>query len=203
MSESKKPESKFGGMDAGTPTTPVAQHEALIKELERILGFRIELLNVFGGSLDTVENGYRLMKEQMADIIKDRPVSVQPHEAQSVGKLFDILVEFALYRELTPIFRDFAYALYSLGRHWNENTVKDQNLLNNMTVVAKVVRDMRTHDETMDLLRKLIDKGREIYRYEPPAFKLSEHYFKTLTGKVQIEEEQAEIPEEKPKTTKG
>lgn len=183
-------ESKFGGMDAGTPTTPTAQHEALIKEIERILGFRMDLLSVFGGSLDAIENGYRLMKEQMGNIIKDRPVSVQPHEAQSIGRLFDILVEFVLYRELTPIFRDFAYVLCTLGRNWNDNTIKDRNLNNNITVVAKVVRDIRTVDETMDLLKKLIEKGREVYRYEPPAFKLSEHYFKTLTSGVEEEETQ-------------
>jgi len=193
---------EFGGMDAATPTTPAAQHKALIKEIERILGFRSDLLAVFGGSLDAVENGYRLMKEQMADIVRDVPVSVQPHEAQSVGRLFDILVEFALYRELTPIFRDFAYVQCTLGKNWNDNTVKDKNLQNNITVIAKIVRDMRTHDETMDLLRKLIDKGRDIYLYEPPAFKLSEHYFKTLTGipvEEETEEKQPETPEEKPK----
>lgn len=183
--------SDFGGMDAGTPTTPVTQHKALIVELERILGFRMELLTTFGGSLDAIENGYRLMKEQMASIIKDKPVSVQSHEAQCIGRLFEILVDFALYRELSPIYRDFAYALCTLGRNWNDNTVKDKNLSNNITVVAKVVRDKLTLDETMNLLRKLIDKGRDIYTYEPPAFKLSEHYFNTLTSRP-VEEEKEE-----------
>lgn len=198
-------ESKFGGMDAGTPTTPAAQHEALIKEIERILGFRMELLSTFGGSLDAIENGYRLMKEQVENITKDRPVSVQPHEAQSIGRLFDILVEFVLYRELTPVFRDLAYTLCTLGRNWNDNTIQDKNLNNNITVVAKIVRDIRTVDETMDLLKKLIEKGREVYGYEPPSFTLSEHYFKTLMGqtvKEETEEKQPEIPEEKPKKKK-
>lgn len=192
-------ESKFGSMDARVPTTPSTQHKALIQEIERILGFRNELLNTFSGSLDVIENGYRLMKEQMENIVNDRPVSVKQHEAQSIGRVFDILVEFVLYRELTPIFRDLVYALCILGRNWNDNTINDKNLSTNITIVAKLVRDIKTIDETMDLLKKLIEKGREIYGYEPPAFALSEHYFKTIQEqniKEETEEKQSETIEE-------
>jgi len=192
MSKNQNQEKKeYGGMDARTPTTPATQHQALIKEIERILGFRKDLIATFGGSLDSMENGYRLMKEHAALIIKDEPVSVQPHEAQIIGRLFDILVDFVLYRELPLVFRDFAHALCTLGRNWNTNTINDKNLHNNITIIAKVVRDLKTVDDTMDLLRKLIEKGNQIYLYEPPAFKLSEHYFKTLT-QAPIEEEQPE-----------
>lgn len=196
MSENQE-KREFGGMDARTPTTPATQHQALIKEIERILGFRKELIKTFGGSLDTVENGYRLMKEHAAIIIKDEPVSVLPHEAQIVGRLFDILLDFVLYRELPQIFRDLAHALCTLGRNWNNNTVNDKNLHNSITVIAKVVRDLKTVDETMDLLRKLIEKGNQTYLYEPPAFKLSEHYFKTLTT-APVEEQPVEPIKEEP-----
>lgn len=169
---SKRPEINQAYLDAFRRNT---------NAIRGIFTYKKELWNVFGKiGLESLERTFKLITNHMNLLAKDQEVKVSGQERQSVTRALNTLKQVAISKPMPTIYIDLTKELIKLINNWNRNTIQAGDLSRDIVLIDRIITAKTTLDESIKILRHILDRLKKVSEYTPPAIELSKHYLKIL-----------------------
>lgn len=156
------------------------KYQETVGSIKKLFGFDLALKKVFGPRLDKVKGVFELLQRQMNELAEDKAVEASGEEKSRVKEVADLFLSIAVNEPITPIFRDLSKFYLLLMFNWNKELGKRPDIEKQISTSQKIVMAEMTMLDTIDLLKYLLKRGRDMKNWTPPAFELSRHYLETL-----------------------
>ena len=114
----------------------------------------------------------KLMESDRVQIARDDPSKVR----RNLNSLMGVFVKDPLPKFVI----DFTWGFTRLAYNWNKQLAKSQQIDNLARSLFRLLRNERTLQDSEDVLRQLIERGRRQLQSTPPSWELSRHYLKSL-----------------------
>jgi len=95
---------------------------------------------------------------------------------QTINYLKGIIIEDPITQE----FADFADNWCLFVFNWNNNVLKNDDLGKDTVFIQKALKQHFTIIETIDVMKRMNKKFKEINNWNPPAFEVAKHYINYL-----------------------
>ena len=163
--------------------------------------YESDLRQVFGDRLPVIRKAFEIMEGQMNNLAKDEKIEASGEEKSSIKEAVNLFLDIAMNRSITPIFRDLSRTYLLLAFNWNKELGRRLDMESAIRATQGIVEGQLTMLDTINLLKELVKRGKEMVNYRPPAFELSRHYLESLQG--EISKKEGECKEGEGKVEKG
>jgi len=128
------------------------------------------------------KEGLRMIKETVdlieKQIKRDEPSTKEKNE--KVIETINLLINLAIQKTITPIFRDLTNEFIVLTIFWNEKIAQNSEIQRKIYSLRNFIDYHLSVIETIQELKSLLEKMKELQSFNPPAFDLSKHYLSYL-----------------------
>ena len=125
---------------------------------------------------DKFNRSLNLIKSHI-DILDNNDV-IDAYDPKIIEECIDYLRSIVIQNEITEIFNMFLHDYLFVSYNWNNNVYKNKSLDANIKFIYRCVDDHLTLKELVDILNTTANRLSEFKKWLPPAFKLSEHYYR-------------------------
>jgi len=165
-------------------------YERTVGRLQQLLKYRTELETTFGKlGADTLRDAARIMICHMEALQADQQVNVTANERQRIYAALNTVKSYCLDKPITVYAIDFIKEFTLLMYNWNVNVNKNRTVEKDIRLIRNIIEMKTTIDESIQLLKRLIEKAKRTANYMPPAFEMSKHYLQILQRKIEAETE--------------
>jgi len=156
------------------------KYKETVNKIKEIMKYEMDLRRVFGDRLPALKKALGIMECQMDDLAQDKKIEASGEDKSTVKEAVNSFLSIAVSQPITLIFRDLSRTYLLLAFNWNRELGKRQDMESEIRAVQGIVEGQLTMLDTINLLKTLLQRGREMLDYRPPAFELSRHYLESL-----------------------
>lgn len=156
------------------------KYKETVNKIKEIMKYEMDLRRVFGDRLPVIKKALEIMECQMDDLAQDKKIEASDKDKSTVKEALNLFLSIAVSQPITLIFRDLSKTYLLLAFNWNRELGKRQDMESAIRAVQGIVEGQLTMFDTINLLKTLSQRGREMLDYRPPAFELSRHYLESL-----------------------
>lgn len=166
------------------------KYQENLSRVKSIMKYGQELNKTFGQhQVRAIKKGLAIMEEQMEKLAQDEQVQVSGEDKSVIKEVSDIFFDICVEKPISQFFRDLSQGYVLLIFNWNQALGKRPDINQKIKGVKSIVEAQMTMTDTIELLKILLQKNRNLTQYEPPAFELSKHYLESLRSEIMGEEE--------------
>lgn len=160
----------------------VEKYKQTLDKIGHIMSYKRDILKVFGSrGTNILKEALSVMQKQMDKHVRDEEVIVSNGDMDKVGRVVEFFLSIAVNEPIVPIFRDLSEVYLLLIFNWNKELGKSLSLENRVKAINNITKGQMTMLDTVDTLKVLLKRAKQVSKYEPPAFQLSKHYLKSLS----------------------
>ncbi|GAI61202.1 unnamed protein product, partial [marine sediment metagenome] len=137
---------------------------------------------------DNLKHIFGIVRGHLDKLVKDEEAVASAEDRKSVAAVVQLFSNIAVNEPIKPIFRDLARSYLRLMLNWNIQLGKIPNLNTTIAATLHIVEGQMTMLETIRLMKNVSARLKVFNQFEPPVFKLSRHYLKTLPDKEEAGE---------------
>jgi hypothetical protein len=119
-----------------------------------------------------------IMLKDINLIEEDKPF--ESTDSSKINNMLQFIVSSTIEKELTDLYKDFIKNFSFLSFNWNENTHVSEDIKDKCQHLSRFVDDSLFVDEFLSYANIISDRLHQASAYEPPSFKLSEHYLNII-----------------------
>lgn len=139
------------------------------------------------GSIDALENAFRIMKASFEAAKTEPPKKASPAEVESISRAIYMLADIFITGEITKDFISFCSSYALLVYNWNNNMATNPNIGLGVRILNRLIGDRLSMDDAISVMKLLVRKLKSLAEYQPPAFSLSRHYEEVLQDIISSE----------------
>lgn len=159
----------------------VEQYRMNIKRIQDMLRYRNDIERGYGpDGRNQIEMAFNILKSHMDRLTRDVLVTPANEEMQVINRATNTLLQKVMYGPISNIVRDISVEMGVLIFNWSRQTIQNGELEMKTQVIDRILRGEKTLDDTILVLRSLLDRARDTLRYTPASFELSRHYLRSL-----------------------
>lgn len=147
----------------------------------------MEFNRAFGPRGRNITSAYKVMRNQLLALAPAdaKPMKVSDREKEAVRQAVRSIMWVATSESISQYFRDFTEGYLPLADNWNRQLVKDRTISVQVAACQRILADMMTMKDTMEVMRGATKRLEQLVRYKPAAFDLSRHYLLTLQKDIE------------------
>jgi len=130
---------------------------------------RSEYKDKFNNSLDLIKKHINIL---------DNDGTIDAYDPKVVEECINYLKNVVTQNEINEIFNMFLHDYLFVSYNWNNNVYKNKNLNDTIKFLYRCVDDHLTLKELVSISNNISSRLSEFKKWTPPAFKLSEHYYR-------------------------
>jgi len=150
------------------------------KKLEYILGHQDLNTILSKDGQNVIKCAFELMKKQLTSEKFDKEATGK--EKSTVKEALNMLLSITINQPMKPILKDLGIEFGLLAFNWNKVYGKRPDITSTVISIDNVVRGTLSLTESINIIKRLAQKLKEMEKFSPPAFELSRHYLKSLKG---------------------
>mgnify|MGYP000083981564 CR=1 FL=1 len=158
----------------------IEEYQATIRRIKEFLEHEKELSDLFGGNLQVVKKAFEIMMCQLEKLRTHPKVEATEEECKIVEESINLFFTIASTQPIIQIFRNLSKDYLVLAYNWNREIWKNPRIETKIRAIHAIVEAQLTILDTINLLKILLEKVKEILKFSPPAFELSRHYLESL-----------------------
>ena len=159
----------------------VEQYKMNIKRIGDMLRYRNDIERGYGpDGRNQIEMAFNIIKSQMDRLTQDISVTPVNDEIRVVNRAANMLLQKVMYGPISNIVRDLSVEMGVLIFNWSRQTIQSSEMEMKTQVIDRILRGEKTMDDTILVLRSLLDRAKDSLRYTPASFELSRHYLRSL-----------------------
>lgn len=108
-----------------------------------------------------------------------------PNEVRLVAQAVRMIHEIVIYEPLNKFMSDFVNLYVEVMKNWNAQVARVRDIDVMLDATARLVAGYMTFLDTIDVMRRFIDRFERMMQYTPPSFDLSRHYLQVVLEKYE------------------
>jgi len=151
------------------------------KKLEYILGHK-DLNMILGRKQqEIVKKGFAVMRKGMDDKAAEKQlVPATGKEKSQVKEALNLVLNRVINAPIIPILRDLALEFRLLAFNWNKSFGKRPDIVQVAQNITAITQGNLSLVQSINIIKSLTERLRNVQRFTPPAFELSKAYLETL-----------------------
>lgn len=155
--------------------------EELFKRLDNYLNSILSTYSISNMYKNKILESIKLIKCHIDILDQEKPLP--EYDSQGIKTCIFYLQILVSEIIVDDLLKQFCYDYCFLVQNWNNNVLKDDSLSKQIDFIIRKTHNNITFFETRDLLKHLTTKLEKQLEWRPPAFELSDHYYKLLKEK--------------------
>jgi len=130
------------------------------------------------------------MFSHFIQLVEQQEIKLSEEDIGNIQRYIEDTKAVILFKPLDDESRNMLRKLLEFLYNVNENSVsKNADINLDILLCIKMLDACMTLNELLGVSREIINKLKESLAYAPPAFKVAEHYLKTLLDEIEEEDE--------------
>ncbi len=121
---------------------------------------------------------FEIIKADIILLQKNQESAIKGNEdhIKAISNTLNFVQTKLLYDFTDPYFRIFAGGWVHLIKNWNDNVLKDHNFSVSCDTVGRFLLDLKTMNETTEVLKAMVAKFEALRNWMPPGYEIAKHF---------------------------
>jgi hypothetical protein len=138
--------------------------------------------DLYGRDWEVVDKSIKTMINTINQALQEAEIKIPREEVKTVFNGINRIIDVIIHKAFSTQFKEFTGEFILLVFNWN-TIANVEEASRKINIVRHFISYHNSTVAAIDLLKELLRKFNDIRSFEPPSFKLSEHYLKSLNNK--------------------
>lgn len=152
-----------------------------LQRINEILKYQSDIVRVYGNKgHNIITQSFVQMSKDMDKLIANKEVPINKAGVNLVINGLDLMIDTVIFNQISKIVEDLSIEYSKLVFNWNTQVAKNEMVHKKSQMLNRIVTCKKTLDDTIWIVKRLLDRIKYENTRRPVAYEMSKHYLETL-----------------------